>query len=321
MTTSKVFLRSSDDMPVRQAVSEVMEACNWRELVPPGGSVVLKPNLCTDEAEKAPSANTDPRVVEAVVEVLQERTRDIVIGESDGPRHKTEAAFAASGLPELAERLGVRLVDFSRAPTRPVDHPLLAGFELPAAMLDADLVVTLPVIKTHALTAFTGAIKNQWGCVPRYDRILLHKHLDTLLADLVGLLRPRLAIMDGILCVEGRGPANGKPRRLGVVMGATDMVAMDATAMRLIGLDPRACGHLQLAHARGHGRIAPQDIEVDGPFDRYRCDFEPGRLDWALRAMNYMTRYRFFTYKVLFNDAIFRPTRELVQWLRAVGVV
>lgn len=318
---STVFLRSVSDMSVEQAVREVLEGCRWQQLIRSDARVVIKPNLNTSVPAKVASANTDPRIVEAVVRALQERTGQILIGEADGPRHTADEAFAASGLVELSQRLGIPLLNFSRSPSRPVPHAYLKGFELPVAVLDADILISLPVVKTHALTVFTGSLKNQWGCVPRRDRILLHRYLDLLLADLQGILRPALAIMDGIVGVEGRGPTNGKPRRLDVVLGSTDLVALDATTMRLIGLEPRTCAHLLLAHESGHGRLDPSEIAIDGDFERHRTQFEPAALDWAVRSMNYLTRYQFFTYRILFNDAIFYPTKRVVQLLRQARVL
>src|SRR5438105_8856215 len=98
---------------------------------------------------------------------------------------------------------------------------------MPSVLLEADVFITLPVLKTHSLTYFTGALKNQWGCVPHYNRILLHKWLDPLLVSLQSLLRPELAIMDGIVGMEGRGPVNGKPRRLDLALASRDAVALD----------------------------------------------------------------------------------------------
>src|SRR5207244_6587532 len=142
-------------------------------------------------------------------------------------------AFAVSGYVEMAKRLGVRLVNMSRAEWTPVCCEPAGMIELPCIVLEADVFITLPVLKTHALTYFTGAIKNQWGCLPQYNRILLHKHLDPLLATLHRVLRPRLAIMDGIVGMEGRGPANGKPRRMDGILASVDSVAQHAPASRL----------------------------------------------------------------------------------------
>src|SRR5437764_763398 len=91
----------------------------------------------------------------------------------------------------------------------------------------ADPFVTLPVLKTHATTVFTGALKNQWGCIPRYDRILLHKHLHELIVE-VNRLRPvTLALMDGLVGMQGRGPINGYPIDLNALLASRCPVALD----------------------------------------------------------------------------------------------
>ena len=188
-------------------------------------------------------------------------------------------------------------------------------------LLEADVFITLPVLKTHSLTYFTGALKNQWGCVPQYDRILLHKWLDPMLVSLQGLLRPRLAIMDGIVGMEGRGPVNGRPRRLDIVLASRDAVALDVSAMRLVGLNPDRAVHVALAAREGLGGFEPEQIEIDGDWQRHSTQFEPAVLDRAQAAMNYMSRYRWFVKLALESDYVFEPGRALVQLLRRVGVV
>lgn len=318
---SRVVLRSVRRRSVLHAVTECMERCDWEQLVPRGASVVVKPNLCTAVADKAASSNTDPLLAEAVCEVLRSRTPRIVLAESDGLRQKAQEAFAASGYVEMARRLGVPLVNMTESPWVPVPCEPAGDVELPRLLLEADVFVTLPVLKTHALTYFTGAIKNQWGCLPQYNRILLHKHLDPLLATLHRVLHPQLAVMDGIIGMEGRGPANGKPRRMDVVLASRDGVALDATAMRLIGLEPSRAQHLVLTAQQGLGRIDAGAIEVDGDFARLKTVFEPAILDRAVAAMNYMSRYRWFVKYMLERDSVFYPIRAVVQALRRVGVV
>jgi uncharacterized protein (DUF362 family) len=310
---STVVLRSTRSRSVRDVVAEAMERCGWEELVPRDSLVVLKPNLCTAVPDKAASSNTDPAIAEAVCEVLLTRTKRVIMGESDGLRQKAQEAFAASGYVEIGRRLGVELVNFSESAWRPVRCEPAGDVELPALLLDADVFITLPVLKTHALTYFTGAIKNQWGCLPQYNRILLHKHLDPLLATLHRVFNPRLAVMDGIIAMEGRGPANGKPRRLDVILASSDSVALDATAMRLIGLDPARSTHVVLTAQAGLGRSEPEEIEVDGDWARHACRFEPAILDKAIAAMNYMSRYRWFVKYMLEKDYIFYPVRAGVQ--------
>lgn len=318
---SKIILRSAAGRTIRDTVRECLEACDWQQAVPPGATVVIKPNLCTAVAAKAEMSNTCRELTAAVCEVLLTRARHIYLGESDCLRQKAQRAFEVSGYPEMARQLGVEMVNFSEMPQAKVNCPPVGEIELPQLLLDADVFVTLPVLKTHALTYFTGALKNQWGCVPRYDRILLHRYLDPLLASLNALLRPRLAVMDAIVAAEGRGPVNGKPRRLDLVLASRDPVALDATAMRLVGLDPGLARHVVLSADQGVGRMAEEAIVVNGDFAGHATHFEPAVLDIAVAAMNRMSRYPWFVKYVLEPEIIFRPGRELVQILRKIGVV
>src|SRR5437763_1714897 len=135
----------------------------------------------------------------------------------------------------------------------------------------AAVVITLPVLKTHATTVFTGALKNQWGCIPRYDRILLHKYLHELICH-VNQIRPvTLALMDGLVGMQGRGPINGYPIDLNVLLASRDPVALDATGMRLIGLEPFTSRHLVHAGRIGLGTLAEEEISVEGPFSELRA--------------------------------------------------
>ncbi len=318
---AKVVFRGVSSENVPAVVRECMEACGWEELVPRGATVVIKPNLCTADPAKIEMSNTDPRITAAVCEILLTRAGRVCLGESDGLREKARDSFQVNGYVEMARKLGVELISFSEAPWVKVHCPPAGEIELPRVLLEADVFVTLPVLKTHALTYFTGSLKNQWGCLPQYDRILMHKHLDPLLATLHGVLKPRLAIMDGIVGMEGRGPTNGKPRRMDLILASRDGVALDSTAMRLVGLDPRRARHIVMAAERGLGRMGAQEIEVDGDWEKHAARFEPAILDKAIAMMNFMSRYRWFVKYMLEKEYIFYPVRAAVQFLRRVGVV
>ena len=318
---SKVMLRGVTRESIPAVVRECMEGCLWETWVGQGATVVLKPNLCSTVPDKWQMSNTDAAITEALCEILLQRTKRIYIVESSHLRYTADEMFAASGYVEMAKRLGVNLVNLTEAPRVRVRCEPAGEVEMPRLLLEADAFITLPVLKTHALTYFTGALKNQWGCVPQYDRILLHKYIHPMLASLSRLLRPQMALMDGILCMEGRGPTNGKPRRLDVLLASRDVVALDATAMRLVGLDPRLARHVVIAAQQGLGALEPDNIAVDGDWEKHRTRFEPAVLDWAVRAMNYMTRYRPFVKYALEKDTIFYPVRALVQVLRRAGIV
>ena len=87
-------------------VRELMEACGWRDLIPAGASVAVKPNLCTERPEQIHTANTSAGVLRAVCEVLRERTDRVTIVESDGARYKAETAFENNGVYKIAQNSG-----------------------------------------------------------------------------------------------------------------------------------------------------------------------------------------------------------------------
>lgn len=313
---STVVLRSADRNDPLPVVRELMEACGWRELVPANGSVVIKPNLCTERPEMIHTANTSAGVIRAVCQVLLERTSRITIVESNGARYPAEAAFENNGVYRLAEELGVKVLNLSKDELLDVPDPRMKGFGMSRTWLEADAFITLPVLKTHATTVFTGALKNQWGCIPRYDRILLHKHLHELICE-VNRLRPvTLALMDGLVGMQGRGPINGYSIDANVLLASRDPVALDATGMRLIGLEPLTSRHVVHAQQIGLGTLHEDRIALDGPFAELRRTVEPAVEDWAIKLMNGVARSPFLTRHFLLNDGLFYPVRRAVNTIR-----
>ncbi|HEX4588915.1 MAG TPA: DUF362 domain-containing protein [Gemmataceae bacterium] len=313
---STVCLRRADRHEPLPATRELLETLRWRDVVPPGASIVIKPNLCTERPEQIYTANTSLAVLRGVCEVFRERTDRITIVESNGARYPAEAAFENNGVYRLADELGLKVVNLSKDELLEVPDPRMKGFGLARTWLEADVFVTLPVLKTHATTVFTGSLKNQWGCIPRYDRILLHKHLHELIVEINRLRPVTLALMDGLVGMQGRGPINGYPIDLNVLLASRDPVALDATAMRLIGLNPYTSRHLVHAHKVGLGQVDERAITVDGPFREMQTSVEPAKEDWAIRVMNMISKSSFLTKHLLLNDTVFYPVRRSVMALR-----
>lgn len=208
----------------------------------PGDRLLLKPNLLVPSSpEKA--VTTHPTVFAAVARLLQSEGATLTYGDSPG-FGTTEAAARRAGIAEVAAALGIPLADFSRSRTVSfADGRLIKQFTIAEGVAAADGVVSLPKLKTHALTRMTGAVKNQFGCVPGMLKGEFHArmpdltHFAQMLVDLNRLLRPRLFVMDAIVAMEGNGPRSGDPRRVGVLLLSADPVALDAVACRAIGLD------------------------------------------------------------------------------------
>ena len=315
MSKSRVFIRSAAKRSVAEVVAEVMRLCEWERIVAPGARVVVKPNLCTPSPEILEMANVSVEVLDALCALLKTRTNNVVIGESDGVRYSAEEAFEMAGTYEIGRRHGFEVKSFSKDELVPVDHPHMKGWPLPRSILDADVYMTVAKIKTHATTAFTGALKNQWGSIPQHNRLVLHKRLHTLIGDVNAIMKPRLALMDGLVGMEGRGPINGRPVRLNLIAGGTDLVAVDSACMRFVGLDPATAKHVVHAAKIGLGKMGADEIELDADCEAVK-KFIPAEQDWPIKTMNLITKSEFLTRNLLLNDRVFFPARWVANFSR-----
>jgi uncharacterized protein (DUF362 family) len=220
-----------------------------------GKRVLLKPNLVEFRADSV--INTDPRLVAATVVAMRRLgARDVVVGEGPGHRRDTEAIVVASGLLDAIADTGARFVDLNAAPL--ARTPLstrytgLGQLWLPRAVLDADLVVSMPKLKTHHWVGVTLSLKNCFGCVPGrvygWPKNVLHwRGVENSILDVATAVRPGLAIVDGIVGMQGDGPIMGTPAASGVVVFSPDPVAADVTAATLMGIDAHRVDYLREA--------------------------------------------------------------------------
>ncbi len=148
---------------------------------------------------------------------------------------------------------------------------------LAKGVLDADGLISIPKLKTHGLQKMTGAIKNQFGCVPGPLKGEMHVKLTSaedfakMLVDINAYIKPRLFVMDGIMAMEGNGPRGGNPIPMNVLIFSTDPVAMDATICRLIDLDPAFVPTTKIGQEVGLGTYEEANIELLGdPIDSFR---------------------------------------------------
>jgi uncharacterized protein (DUF362 family) len=223
-----------------------------------GRRVVLKPNLV--EFDPAGVINTHPLLIAATVAALRSLdAADVVVAEGPGHRRDTEYLLDASGLAAVLRDTGARYVDLNvdalRARPLRSRFTSLGGLHLPATVADADLLVSMPKLKTHHWAGVTLAMKNMFGIVPGavygWPKNVLHwQGIGNSILDInAALTVPRLAIVDGIVGMEGNGPIQGEARPVGVLAFGTDWVAVDATCTRLMGLDPARVEYLREAGA------------------------------------------------------------------------
>lgn len=246
---SKVsIIRCPDYSDTAKAIAEAVGLLGGlEEIVHPEDRVLLKPNiLAAVSPEKA--ATTHPSVVASMCELVLEAGGKPIVGDGAGISKPgaTAKALKISGIEEAAIKAGAKVVNFETEGFTRVDVPDPLQFrELYIAnpILTADVVISLPKLKTHELTYYTGAVKNIFGALPlkcRKEIHLLGKRdlFGEAVADVYSIVKPSFAVMDGVVGMEGNGPSHGKPRNSGVILASQDSISLDIVASELIGFDP-----------------------------------------------------------------------------------
>ena len=235
----------------------------------PGERIVLKPNILGAAAVQH-RVTTDPAVFAAVARAIGEAGVKLSYGDSPAIGPCAWSARAA-GIEAAAQRLGVPLADFDNG--RNVQYTqarMNATFPIANGILDADGVVSIPKLKTHNLTRMTGAMKNQYGCIPGmkkaqfHARFLLPQDFSEFVADVTGFVRPRLYVMDAVIAMEGNGPNTGDPKKLGLLMLSADPVAMDTVACAVMDIDPLFVPTNTAGERAGLGTCRLENIECVG---------------------------------------------------------
>ena len=269
---ARVFLAKADS-DLEKRIQEALAYLDWERIVPSGARVFFKPNLvCPSPRE---GVTTTPIFIRAVLQSFADRTSNLIVGESDGGYRgwPAEAAFHSHDLPQICRHFGARLVNLSKEPRSQVElrlgrRDLVLG--LPSLLLnDIDLLVTLPVPKIHQITTISGAVKNQWGCIPDTMRLVYHPYFDELILEVNRLVKTRLALADGTFFLNRSGPIMGDPVRLDLVLAADAVGAMDVVLCRIMGIEWRCVRHLRVASL--HGWVPPDDqIMCNVPPESYR---------------------------------------------------
>ncbi len=239
-----------------------------------GKRVLLKPNAGRI-APPGAGITTHPQVVAAATDVFSKAGAKVAIGESSILGVKAQEAFEATGIASVAHERDCLLIDMDARRFVEVALPDgVATYSLRVCpeVLEYDIVVSLPVMKTHMHTGVTLAIKNMKGCLWRRSKVDLHmlppvegldeKPIDIAIADMSAVLRPHLSIVDGTVGMEGLGPSAGQAKPLDVVVVSADAFAADAVACKLMGTKADDIAHLRIGAERGYGVIDLDRIEV-----------------------------------------------------------
>jgi uncharacterized protein (DUF362 family) len=253
--TSRVLIARAADYDIDLA-DLVGRALRQFGLAVAGKRVVLKPNLV--EFDPGNVINTHPALVGAAIDAFRRLgAREVVVAEGPGHRRDNEYLLTASGLWDLLRRRDVEYVDLNFDDVRPVRagsrFTRLGQLMLPQTVLGADLLVSMPKLKTHHWAGVTLALKNLFGVIPGavygWPKNVLHwAGLNESVIDIQSTIPvPEFAIIDGIVGMEGNGPIQGQAKRAGVLVFGDDLVATDATAARLMNIEPSRVRYLTMA--------------------------------------------------------------------------
>lgn len=255
--------------------------------VSPGQRVLLKPNLLS-KADPTRAVTTHPEVLRAVIRAVKACSPGaLLVGDSPGGRNSpggVRKLWDECGISAVCAEEGAELVLLDDDVTT-VANPhsqLYSSFMLGAAAVEADVLINLPKLKTHGFMLYTGAVKNMFGCIPGLAKAQFHVKVPEradfaeMLVDLALACAPELTIMDGVIGMEGDGPAGGKPIEIGAVLASADPFALDVVASSIAGFAPGEVYSVDIAHRRGLAPLSPDDVEVRGvPW----VEFTPDRFE------------------------------------------
>ena len=220
-----------------------------------GKSVLLKPNIV--EYVPGRPVNTDAQLVGAAAEAfLRLDAASVMVGEGPGHHRDTDLLLHETGLGDQLMHRKIEFVDLNRdelIKTKvQANYSGLGHLWLPRTVLESDLVVSMPKVKTHHWAGVTLSMKNMFGIVPgcRYGwpkNVLHWAGIHESILDICATIRPQFVIADGIVAMEGDGPLNGVPKNLQTILLADDPVAADSILARLLGSDPNDIKHIQQA--------------------------------------------------------------------------
>lgn len=267
-----VRCKTYDVEAVKPALEEALNAVNGLDFVMPGMKIIIKPNLVSFKKPDA-AATTHPALLEALVEMLLARGADVTIGDSPGGPHSLpllNRVYAATGMDRL-EKLGAKLnrnmnektVDFH-------EGKVLKNFTYTEYLDEADAIIDFCKLKSHGMLGMSAAVKNLFGTIPGLKKPEVHYKFQNdaefadMLVDLNEYFKPRLAICDAVVGMEGNGPTAGTPRQIGAIIASKSTYYADVVGAELIGMNIDGLPTLQAAYERGFAPASSKNLRVYG---------------------------------------------------------
>jgi uncharacterized protein (DUF362 family) len=272
-TKAQVSIVKTEPQPeylqIRQAVGQSLDLIGGiRDIVKPNDLVLVNPSWVAPPVQREAGCITIPEVARAVADIVKDIGARPVIAESSAIGVDSEKVITQSGYLQLRE-LGYAVIDLKSLKTTvdlAVDNAkVFESVQTWDLVQQADVIISVPKLKTHDQTEMTCAIKKLKGLLTDKNKKAMHRQgLFEGVIDLLAAVKPSLAVVDAIVCQEGAGPVFGKPVTMNLILAGKDLVAVDAVSARLIGYDPRETLLTVNAAERGLGVMDPAQIEIVG---------------------------------------------------------
>ena len=273
---------SYDDKKLLNAIN-----LGWQKTKPPivrNKKVVIKPNL-VEFSIKRP-INTDVRLVKALVRFLQELgAREVIIAEGSGHQRDTEAVWKKAGYFDLKNEFGIPLIDLNYddlqiVKTVSYEDSLIKNLYLPKTILSADLIISVPKMKTHHWVGVTLSLKNMIGVVPGikygWPKNIIHWNgIEKSIVEINATIPTHYTIVDGVLGMEGDGPIMGSTKKVGALVMGNNALSVDAISASIMGLEPNKISYFQTAHENRLGSLKTEDIMLTASrTESFKTDFD-----------------------------------------------
>ncbi len=248
-----------------EPVFKALDLIDYKSALAGFSRVLIKVNFITTMKWDT-GATTDPIVVEALIQRLKKLPIEVYVVESDASMTNADKAFEATGMAALCDKydvphLNLRHVE-DKVKIKIPNGDALKSINVPRIVTES-AIISAAKMKTHMATKVTLGMKNMFGLLPDKFKFKYHAMgISKVIVDINTVLKPHLTVVDAFVAMEGKGPTDGTPIKMNLIVAGKDPVATDATCARLMGFNPHDISHIRNAQQKGLGSI--DDIEVVG---------------------------------------------------------
>lgn len=294
-----------------------LDFINWETIITKGTRVLIKPNFTYPYYKEG--ITTSPNLLTQLLKIIRTKTDSVILAESNGSNNtwKAEQAFEGHNLYKICAEADVNLVNLSTMPSKKVSGMVLGkkvNVTLPRLLLeDIDCLISVPVVKVHAMTTISLSLKNLWGLVPDPMLRLQHQDLVRKLALIARLVKPKIIVIDGTYGLNKCGPMYGEPVDLGLLIIADNAVTADKIGANIMGFSPERIKHIQIAEKAGCGTKHEPNLNKD--WRQYSKKFWLKRktvVEW----LTYLTFHSDILAKLVYDSILTKFVYIIVNKLR-----